>query len=162
MTNLLRFLIELKILNSNFSKTDDKIKSMKSVLIALLSIFFILDAVSQEEVWCYSFEEAMKSPQEVNVLEVVDERIKEFPSRFSDMSNLRYLKLFSNNLDSFPVQVVALEKLSKLVILKNQIKTLPREIGQMEKLKKLDLSDNEIEFISPEIGIFVNTNFPIL
>ena len=78
--------------------------------------------------------------------------LEEFPTKISQLTNLRLLAISNNPFTSLPPNIGRLNKLASLDLSNNKITVLPSEIGQLTDLISLDLSNNQLTSLPPEIG----------
>ena len=112
----------------------------------------LLDQHARDTARVYSsIERAMKNPDQVYVLDLKKNKLKEFPMEVLQFKNLNVLVLSHNKLIEVPDQLAELEYLQELSFGKNKLRTWPASICKLIHLKRLDLSQNYIEAIPKEI-----------
>lgn len=119
---------------------------------------------------CYiytSLEKAMKHPEEVYVLNLSKQKLKEFPKEIlsfknlnililsknrisivpdsiGELVNLQELDLGKNKLEDFPIGIVDLVNLKRLILNQNYISGIPYMIKNLQKLEYLDMWSNNL------------------
>ena len=106
-----------------------------------------------------SLTEALKSPENVYILDLSRKKIKVFPVEILTLKNLQKLNLFKNKLDSIPANIHHLKFLRFLNIGKNKLSTFPDGITKLENLKSLILNQNEITSIPDNIDGLYNLEY---
>ncbi len=96
--------------------------------------------------------EAIVQADQVYVLDLTRQRLKEFPQEVFLMRNLNTLVLDRNKLDSIPNRIQDLHHLQILSVERNNLETLPDGICALDSLRQLRLGDNEIARIPENIG----------
>ena len=100
-----------------------------------------------------SLSEALKTPDEVRVLNMKSQRINEIPAEIAQLKKLQILELQSNQIEYIAKEIGQLPYLQYLYLGKNRITTLPAEIGNMRYLRHLDLNGNRIRMLPDEVGL---------
>jgi Leucine-rich repeat (LRR) protein len=123
----------------------------RSIVLFIILISFCLNELKgQEDVMvkkdsvAYSLEEALKSPEDILILDLSKQKIKELPNDFGPLINLRELYLDKNKLSSLPRSLASCEQLQIISISKNKFVDFPMIICYLSQLKSLDFSTNEI------------------
>lgn len=123
----------------------------KSVFILPLLLSFLYgELVGQDEIVvqkdsvAYSLEEALKSPEDILILDLSKQKIKELPNDFGPLINLRELYLDKNKLKKLPRSIASCEQLRIISISKNKFVDFPMIICYLSQLRTLDFSTNEI------------------
>jgi Leucine-rich repeat (LRR) protein len=127
----------------------DKLLNVPSMV---TTIFFFLATFSfaqeEEEVIkdtiAYSMEEALVSPQDIIILDLRKEKLKELPNSFNDLINLQALYLDKNKLSKLPRSLASCKQLKTISIANNKFTNFPTIICYLSKLETIDISTNEI------------------
>ena len=85
----------------------------------------------------YSVEAALKSPNEVYILDISDQGITALPNQIGLLKNLRELLAGGNQLQSLPEDICKLTRLEILYLPNNKIFRLPEQIGNLKRLKEI-------------------------
>ncbi|WP_025743540.1 leucine-rich repeat domain-containing protein [Aquimarina pacifica] len=102
----------------------------------------------------YSFEKALKIPNDVKSLKIVDKNLKKVPD-ISKLINLETLIIRSDNIEEIPSFIFDLKKIKHLEIEGiegNELVEIPEEIGRMTELEYLSLSANGLKTLPESIG----------
>lgn len=97
------------------------------------------------------FEEAMKNPLEVVILNLSNDRLETIPTEVDLMLNLKELDLSKNKIASIPDFLLTLEKLEVLNLEGNPINELPAWLGNMPALREVNVSGTGVEEIPEEL-----------
>ena len=89
-----------------------------------------------------SLEEALKTPNKVKRLELVNAGIKSLPETVGTLKNLILLDVEKNELKSLPNEIANLSYLHEIYAPFNKIDDLPTNLSGLKKLKVLSLSNN--------------------
>ena len=92
---------------------------MKKTFTLIAIVLFSILANAQKDKVYYSLEKALKTPEQVYMLILVD-----------------------NQLTNLPVEIGNLTNLTELYLRKNKLTSLPKELENLTKLKILDISSN--------------------
>jgi len=79
-------------------------------------------------------------------------QIAALPNNIGALRSLRSLSISENNLTELPDSFGALESVELIFVRKNQLDRLPTSIGQLPQLRKLSLDYNRLETLPDEIG----------
>jgi len=102
------------------------------------------DAIVKKDSVAYSLEEALKSPEDILILDLSKQKIKELPNDFDPLINLRELYLDKNKLKTLPRSLASCKQLQIIGLSKNKFTDFPMIICYLSQLRSLDLSTNEI------------------
>lgn len=83
-------------------------------------------------------------PQNVTILDLACEELKEIPPKTFLLKNLKKLCIHNNEITELPLQLFDLKNLETLSLETNYIKEIPNEIRRLKKLKKVYLNFNPI------------------
>lgn len=112
----------------------------------------LLDSAALDSAREYtSLEEALKHPDQVYVLNLKRERLKEFPAEILQLKNLNVLDLSRNKLEELPSELGQLQYLQHIDIEKNRFETFPAVLSELPQLKRLIFSQNDIDSIPDSI-----------
>lgn len=103
-----------------------------------------------------SIEEALKDSDNVCMLDLTGQNLKNIPISVSRLKNLRTLILTGNQLNSIPSFVYDLPYLVRLDLPSNNIQHIEPGIRKLQFLQILNLTGNQISSIPPEIGTLKN------
>lgn len=103
-----------------------------------------------------SLDEALKKPDNVFKLYLVNKGLKEFPEEVLQFKNLQILYLDSNEIRKVPKEINRLKQLQVLSLGANQIRKVPDEIGDLKNLMLLYLNANEISELPQTIIKLIN------
>jgi Leucine-rich repeat (LRR) protein len=128
-------------------KTQSKL-SLKCSLFLLGLFFPFLSSFSQEQsssdTIAFSMEEALKDPENIKVLDLQKQKLKELPDSFHKLTQLHTLYLDKNKLSELPPSIASCKDLKSISFSNNKFEALPDVICQLEQLRRLDFSTNEI------------------
>lgn len=99
-----------------------------------------------------TLERALKNPDQVYVLKLHKQKLKEFPMEILELKNLNVLDLGNNKLRAVPDQLSELEFLQELNLMKNKMLHFPLAVCKLKHLKRLNMSQNYIDGFPKEIG----------
>jgi hypothetical protein len=120
--------------NANSFMTNNELNSM------LMDKFATSTAVKY-----YRMEDAMKSPQDVLVLDLSSSGLKSVSNDIGKLTNLVELNLSGNELTSLPEELSKLAKLASLDVSHNQLTDVPKQLCALSQLKDLKLGGNRIK-----------------
>jgi len=103
-----------------------------------------------------SFQEALDSEEDVYVLDLSKDGLKEFPLDVLKLTELRSLKLSKNKLTHLPDEVAGLDKLEEISLSKNSFSTFPIVLTKLTCLKRIYIDQNEITAIPHDINKLVH------
>merc|ERR1711934_795578 len=81
----------------------------------------------------------------LQILDLSNNTLSEFPKDVCKMNALRQLKLSGNNFDSVPKDIKKLTNLTLLGLGALGLKKIPKEVGEMGKLQQLLLNNNQLK-----------------
>ena len=93
-----------------------------------------------------SLSSRIKELRELQLLDLSDNCITEFPSEFGSLQNLETLNLANNNFNKFPTEILSLKKLENLNLGGNKIDSLPDALAKLDSLK---------DFTFPESAFYI-------
>ena len=94
---------------------------------------------------------ALKVPENVYVLKLSKNKLKELPKEVGQLKNLRVLVLSKNALTTLPKEVALLTYLQIVDLSKNKIEIFPESLTACKALKKLILNQNPITALPYDI-----------
>lgn len=97
---------------------------------------------------------AMRHPEEVEILDLSKQHLKEVPAEIFKMTNLRELYLSKNRLEKIPAEIGNLTKLEVVDFSRNKLEGLPDEITRCVKMKKLIANNNLIQELPAKMNMF--------
>lgn len=102
--------------------------------------------------WYYSIEEAMRSPADVYKLSLRGQDLKFFPLEVTRFQNLQVLNLSDNKIKVVPPAIAELPHLQVLILADNKIKFLPQEMRDLDNLTQLYLAGNKLVTVPAWVG----------
>lgn len=111
---------------------------------------YLLKAVSGGTYYS-NLEDALKTPEDVNNLDLDVESLTELGPEIKKFVNLRTLSLSSNQLTKLPPEIGSLKQLERLNLYGNKISQLPKEITNLVHLRELNLANNTLKNFPLEI-----------
>ena len=108
------------------------------------------DEYDQEKVY-KSIRSALKSPEDVRILDLSYHQLKEVPRGISELTKLEILNLRGNQITELPAELWTLSNLRVLNLTDNRISEVPSEINKLTSLRKLELMKNYIDDLPEEI-----------
>lgn len=118
-----------------------KLKGRILLLVLFISLSF--SAFTQKDGYYNNLDSALKTPDNVRILDLKKKRLKEFPIEILKLNNLEKLILSRNSISFVPCEITNLKKLKYLDLSSNNIDALPNEMSLM-KIDSLILWDNPI------------------
>ncbi|NQV52684.1 MAG: leucine-rich repeat domain-containing protein [Flavobacteriales bacterium] len=122
------------------------------VLMACLSALSASAQAVEEAVIYKRLERALLVPEQVEVLKLRRDGLREWPSELASFPNLRVLDLGHNKLTELPMDLTAYVKLERLVLTGNKLDSLQGSIGDLKGLKSLLVGNNQIYYVTERIG----------
>ena len=119
-------------------------------LFFLLAVPFILNA--QPNKLFTNIEEALKSPQDVFQLELINMNLETVPKEVFLFPNLKELILAGNNLSALPEEISKLSNLEFLDLYSNRFIKFPDVICRLPSLQKLNIGFNYLKKLPPCIS----------
>ncbi|MCS6820588.1 MAG: leucine-rich repeat domain-containing protein [Microscillaceae bacterium] len=89
--------------------------------------------------------QALKNPDQVYILDLSQQSLKEFPKEVLQLKRLQKLILHTNQIRTLPNEIAQLANLQFLDLYNNQINTLPQELAQLKYLTYIDLGKNRFK-----------------
>lgn len=99
-----------------------------------------------------TLEQALKNPDQVEVLDLSKSKLEVFPPEIFTFKNLRELYLNKNKIKIIPPEIGSLTNLEIFEISKNRLEQIPAEIGHCVLLKRLVLNQNQIVALPSSMG----------
>ncbi|MBI3379908.1 hypothetical protein HY029_04090 [Candidatus Gottesmanbacteria bacterium] len=125
-----------------------------------------------------NIDEALKTPNDVYILNLRGKKLTSIPQSISNFKNLAIFIASNNNINQLPVElgeisslrmvdlsvnkikqidpIVSLSNLRFLYLTDNEISALPEDIGKMEKLLILRLNRNKLNKLPQSIGLMAS------
>lgn len=97
-------------------------------------------------------ERALLVPEQVEVLKLRRDGLREWPAELASFPNLRVLDLGHNKLTELPNDLTAYSKLERLVLTRNKLDSLQGSIGDLKALRELLVGNNQIYYVTERIG----------
>jgi internalin A len=92
----------------------------------------------------------------LQVLDLVNNRLKSIPPELAQLTNLQRLYLQNNQLSSIPPELAQLTNLQALGLSSNQVTLMPDVLGRLTNLQILDLTSNQLTSVPPELAELTN------
>lgn len=86
-----------------------------------------------------------KLKEELARITLAHNQLSSLPTRFADLTSLRYLNLRQNRFMEFPMVVCELVGLEILDLSRNELTRLPEQLGKLKALKVFSLRHNQVE-----------------
>ncbi|HYG50282.1 MAG TPA: leucine-rich repeat domain-containing protein [Flavobacteriales bacterium] len=96
---------------------------------------------------------ALRNPDEVEILDLSKQHLKEFPVEIFKFTNLRELYMSKNRLSAIPAEIGTLTKLEIVDFSRNKLESLPHEITKCVKLRKLIANNNIISELPSKMNL---------
>lgn len=94
-----------------------------------------------------TLDEAGEVPNDAVSVSLRNNKLKNFPSKLTNVNYLRYIDLTNNKIDKIPDDIDKLTNLQYLNLSNNKLKEIPVEsLSKMKQLKMLNLQGNKIPF----------------
>lgn len=125
------------------------------IFFLLSNCYFSQDKIDVDLDTCKTFnslETAIRNPNDVFILDLTKNKLKEFPKEILAFKNLRVLILAKNKLSDLPFELAQLSYLEKVSISKNDFETFPVVLTELTNLQKLYLDQNKITAIPHDIN----------
>lgn len=139
---------------------------VRPTLFVFVFLFYVLAELNgQDEVIvlkdtvAYSLDEALKSPEDILILDLSKQKLKELPNDFGPLINLKELYLDKNKLKALPRSLASCENLEVISISKNKFVDFPMIICYLSQLKSLDISTNEIAELPDCLGELIHLEY---
>lgn len=133
---------------------------MKSNLLILTLSFYYIFSFAQEKLLPLSelnfaknytsLDSALKNPEKVYKLSLLEEDLEKLPSEITKLQNLQYLALTSNKFKTFPEEIFSFKNLQILYLNDTKTSNIPSRIGELKNLKQLYLHWNSIKALPQE------------
>ncbi|XP_022092467.1 leucine-rich repeat protein SHOC-2-like isoform X2 [Acanthaster planci] len=94
--------------------------------------------------------------QSLSALSLTGNQLKELPSSFGKLWNLKELSLSENILTSLPKSLEGLCSLTVLKLVGNKLKELSEDFGTLKSLRRLELDENELTTLPGSFGLLEN------
>ena len=117
---------------------------MKKQVLPILALLICCIAYSQQGKTFTSIDEALKTPDEVFVLDLYFQDLTALPDEIGMLKNLTKLELSGNQLTQLPETFGQMEKLKWLSLKGNNIKKLPDSFENLTNLAELNLVYTDI------------------
>jgi Leucine-rich repeat (LRR) protein len=128
-------------------------KAWYSNLLVSLCILLLCSPVKAQNARTFtSVEEALKTPQLVEILDLTDQNLTALPPQIGMLQNLKELLAGGNHLQTLPDEFCRLKKLRILYLPNNKISRLPELIGNLRSLREINLLNNELETLPISFG----------
>jgi Leucine-rich repeat (LRR) protein len=89
-------------------------------------------------------------------INLMDNRLTQFPPRLFQLPNLRVLNIGQNDFDSLPDNIGDLRQLHELYVHNLHLKHVPDSIGDLRQLHTLDLGHNALAAVPASLGNLTN------
>ncbi|MEO0470682.1 MAG: leucine-rich repeat domain-containing protein [Bacteroidota bacterium] len=106
--------------------------------------------LKREKVY-YSIGEAMRNPDEVYKLSLMDQKLKQFPDIYR-FRHLQVLNLSNNKIKEIPAEIERLPNLTAVILHNNKIRILPDEMKTLNNLRAMYLGKNRIATMPAWVG----------
>ena len=116
----------------------------KRILLPVIAFMLICFAHAQVGKVYTSIDEALKTPNEVFVLDLYFQDLTSLPESIGMLKNLQKLELSGNQLTSLPETFGQMEKLQWLSLKGNSIKKLPESFENLKSLTELNIVYTDI------------------
>ncbi|TAG87011.1 MAG: leucine-rich repeat domain-containing protein [Bacteroidetes bacterium] len=135
---------------------------MKHIAVYILTLLALMNDVLAQNTKLYSIielkskktftkiEEIKKNPDNVIVLDLGDEKLKELPKEIELCKNLQKLVIYGNELKKLPDFLGNLKNLRYIDVYNNQLTDLPANFSNLTHLLYIDLGNNRFKNI-PEV-----------
>ena len=124
----------------------------------ILLVFLSASTFAQKQREFRSLAEAEKNPEEVLILNLSRQKLREFPIQVLNFPNLKILDLSKNKISQLPIEIEQLQELKELDLSRNEIAILPKEIGSLIHLEKLILYKNKVKAFPSSMEKLKNLN----
>jgi hypothetical protein len=95
---------------------------------------------------------ALKNPQDVRVLSIIDEHMEYLTPRVGEMTNLYSLRMDNTGLRTLPDELAACQGIWKLSLPKNGLLAIPFVVFKLKNIESMFLNNNLISDIPGSIG----------
>lgn len=119
-------------------------------LLVMLGFLVLLVRAQKHEFT--SLEEALKFPDDVFILDLSDQGLKEIPKEIAVFKDLQELIIERNVIKELPEELFLLPNLMVLRLSHHSIEEVPSAIGKLQNLHTIDLSNGQIKKLPNELG----------
>jgi Leucine-rich repeat (LRR) protein len=143
------------------------------ILCLIVAVALLLPAVGAPQ-YCYSLHDALRQPESVKKLALVNQGLIEVPEEAEQLASLSCVELFgnkisqlprwltrtnivaisldSNQFSTFPPELTEMAGLRSISLSHNSIADVPESIGKLVMLEHLELGDNKLKVLPQEVG----------